>query len=89
MLMPFKKARKKIKLMAINLMGGKCKLCNYNNCFSALEFHQLDPSKKEFSIGNDGQIRSWDRIKNELQKCVLLCSNCHKEVHAGIKKINN
>ncbi len=48
-----------------------------------LEFHHLNPEKKEFTIGS-AVSRSWDVIEKELQKCVILCSNCHKKVHAKI-----
>lgn len=82
------KRRDKIKLLAIEYKGGKCIICNYNKCVQALEFHHLDPSQKEFGIGEKGYTRSWDRVKEELDKCILVCSNCHKEIHAGITNIN-
>ena len=78
------KRRKKIKIMAIAHKGGKCQLCGYNHCVSALEFHHLDPKGKDFGLGQNGLTRSWDKTKNELNKCVLVCSNCHKEIHAGL-----
>lgn len=80
--------RDKIKLLAIEYKGGKCVICNYNRCVQALEFHHLDPTQKEFSIGDKGHTRSWERVKEELDKCVLLCSNCHKEVHAGLIQLD-
>ena len=76
--------RNKIKEMAIEYKGGKCKICNYDKCNSALEFHHLDPSIKDFSIGQKGYTRSWEIIKQELDKCILVCSNCHREIHSGI-----
>ena len=60
--------------------GGKCIECGYDKCPAALEFHHTDPSKKEFGIGG-GYNRSWEVIKLELDKCVMLCSNCHHEKH--------
>lgn len=48
-----------------------------------MEFHHVDPSSKLFGIGS-GDTRSWETVKAELDKCVLLCSNCHKEVEAGM-----
>ena len=61
-------------------------MCGYSEVNQALAFHHLDPSQKEFSISSktksSGRI-SWGRIKRELDKCVLLCSNCHAGVHAG------
>lgn len=59
--------------------GGKCIKCGYNKCLKALEFHHLDPSKKDFTISND-HFKLLDAV-NESKKCILLCSNCHKELH--------
>lgn len=64
----------------VNLKGGKCLLCGYDKCTAALEFHHLDPSKKEFQI-NKRWSMSDESILKEIDKCVLLCSNCHREVH--------
>lgn len=72
------KARKK---KVIDLMGGKCTRCGYCRNHAALEFHHLDPSKKEINIAGDGIKGSWKRLTEELKKCVLLCSNCHREEH--------
>ena len=78
------KRRDKIKLLAIEYKGGKCIICNYNKCVQALEFHHLDPNEKEFGIAHKGITRSWEKTKIELDKCILLCSNCHREYHAGL-----
>lgn len=77
-----KDAFKKELIMAA---GGKCKICGYSKCLSALNFHHPNPSKKEFSIA-DGRRLGIDKdlIKKEAKKCVLLCSNCHHEVHEGM-----
>lgn len=83
------KRRKKIKNLAIEYKGGKCICCEYNKCTNALEFHHLDPSIKEFNIGKNGATRSWEKVKIELDKCVLLCSNCHREIHAGLIDIDD
>jgi DNA-binding CsgD family transcriptional regulator len=72
--------RQKIKEKAIKYKGEKCEKCGYNKCIRALEFHHLDPNKKDFTIGNY-KILSWDKIKIELDKCILICSNCHREIH--------
>lgn len=81
------KRRRNLKLLAIDYKGGKCLCCGYNKCPQALQFHHLDPTKKDFGISTTGVTRSWEKIKVELDKCVLLCANCHAEVHAGITKI--
>jgi len=81
------KRRKNLRKEAIEYMGGKCQLCGYNICKQALEFHHLDESKKDFGISASGMIRSWKKIQTELDKCIMLCANCHREVHAGIKQL--
>ena len=77
-----KKRRRKVRLMAIEYKGGRCSRCGYNRCIEALEFHHLDSSKKDFGISARGYTRSWARVRAEIDKCVLLCSNCHRELHA-------
>lgn len=81
------KRRKKIKEMAIKHKGSKCCICGYNKYNGALEFHHLDENLKSFSLGLRGHSRSWERVKEELNKCVILCSNCHKEIHAGVSQL--
>ena len=79
------KCRDKIKRMALAYKGGKCQCCGYNSCAASLEFHHIDPNQKEFSLGHDGCTRSWERNKEELDKCILVCANCHREIHAGVR----
>ena len=79
--------RKKVKQMAIDYKGGCCQECGYNKYNGALEFHHLEPSEKDFSLGHKGYCIAWEKVKLELDKCVLLCSNCHREVHAGLIEI--
>lgn len=78
------KRRDKIKELAVQYKGGKCELCGYNKCVAALDFHHLDPAEKDFGIGAKGYTRSWSRVKQELDKCIMVCSNCHREIHAGL-----
>ena len=76
--------RRNMKLQAIKLLGGKCSRCGYNKwCVDALEFHHENPNEKEFKLGS-GNTMSWKDYKKELQKCILICSNCHKEIHSEI-----
>jgi hypothetical protein len=78
------KRRKRLKQLAVESKGGKCEVCGYFRCISALDFHHLDESKKSFSLGTRGLTRSWTKIEEEIQKCILVCSNCHREIHAGL-----
>lgn len=78
------KRRTLIKNKAIQYKGGKCSICGYNKYVGALEFHHLNPNKKDFGIGQKGCTRSWEKVKEELDKCILVCANCHREIHAGI-----
>ena len=83
-----KKWRKETKKRMIESMGGKCSICNYNKCHDALEFHHIDPNVKEIGLGSiRANPTSWSKIVDELKKCILLCSNCHREIHDGITKI--
>lgn len=66
--------------------GGKCVRCGYNKCIKALEFHHLDPSQKDFTISND-HFKLLDAVA-ESKKCILICSNCHKELHDNMWTID-
>ena len=79
--------RSKQKLIAYK--GGCCQICGYNKCESALEFHHINPEIKEFGIGENGLTRSISKNKNEVDKCILVCANCHREIHAGLIDISN
>lgn len=72
--------RKRNKERAIEYKGGKCEICGYSKCNSALEFHHVDPKQKDFHISKN-MNKSWDKIKNEIEKCILVCANCHRELH--------
>jgi len=63
--------------------GGKCIKCGYDKSLVALQFHHTDPSQKEFSLGNKRGI-TWEQQLKELDKCELVCANCHAEIHYGI-----
>jgi hypothetical protein len=68
----------------VQAMGGKCNCCGYDACVSALAFHHLNPSEKDLSFGAiRGSPRNWLAIVEELRKCILVCHNCHSEIHAG------
>jgi hypothetical protein len=74
------------KIRAINYLGGRCMRCEFDHP-SALQFHHRDPSTKLFSVTakelSTPKKRPWDTaIVPELDKCDLLCSNCHFLEHA-------
>lgn len=78
--------RVRIKSAGVALLGGKCTRCGYDKCLSALAFHHKDPKDKRFSITNNIN-RSWEVIRKELKKCILLCMNCHAETHEELNKL--
>lgn len=74
--------RRRVKLKAIQYKGGKCEICGYDKYVGALDFHHKDPNEKDFTLADKGHSQSWERVKKEIDKCMLLCSNCHREIHA-------
>jgi hypothetical protein len=82
--------RRNNKLKIIEAMGGKCVCCGYHKSTFALSLHHIDPNEKDISFN---RIRAnpiaWKKIVVELRKCVLVCSNCHMEIHEGITNIPN
>lgn len=85
--MAVSRRRKKLREMARDYKGGQCATCGYNKCQRALSFHHLNPKEKDFDLSSRGLTRSWERIKKEIDKCILLCANCHMEVHDGITQL--
>lgn len=79
--------RKKLKLMLIEYKGGKCICCGYKKFAGAFDLHHIDGSTKEFGLSTRGVTRSWEKIKKEADKCVLVCANCHREIHAGLRSL--
>ena len=78
--------QQKLKIEAVEYKGGSCISCNYNKYPGALEFHHLDPSKKDFTISND-HFKLKEAVE-EVKKCILICSNCHKELHDNLWTID-
>jgi 5-methylcytosine-specific restriction endonuclease McrA len=74
--------RRKVKQILVEEAGGKCVLCGYHRCIAALEFHHRDPTQKSFGLAQRGITRALEKVREEAQKCILLCSNCHAEVGA-------
>ena len=78
---------KQSKLRAVEYKGGKCEKCNYDKCIDALEFHHIDPSIKDKNFGNL-KLRKWEDQQKELDKCILVCANCHREIHSNLRSIS-
>jgi hypothetical protein len=70
------------KKLLVTQKGGCCSICGYNKNLAAMHFHHLEPGLKEFKLslrelGNHSEAK----INAELKKCILVCSNCHAEIH--------
>lgn len=70
------------KLRLVEMMGGGCQCCGFSQHYSALEFHHLDPGEKEFNLNVTS--KGWGNLVKEVSKCILLCANCHRMIHAGV-----
>lgn len=82
----YKDKRQQFKEQIVNLKGKKCQNCGYDNCLAALDLHHINPTEKEISFNKSGLVLT-DKIIKELDKCILLCSNCHREIHNNYLKI--
>ena len=73
-----------MKVRAVEWFGGGCYGCDFTFVPQVFEFHHWDAREKDFGIATEGITRSWEKIVAELEKCVMLCANYHREVHAGV-----
>ena len=78
-----KKRHGDAKLKAVEYKGGCCQICGYNKCIAALDFHHTDPSTKKLTLSHLYK-HSWDKVKEEIDKCLLVCANCHREIHSSV-----
>lgn len=76
--------RRRNKQRLIEEFGGKCSICGYDKYQGALHFHHLNPSQKSFGLGLRGITKGYDKLREEAQKCILVCANCHAEIHSGV-----
>lgn len=79
-----KENRYKKKKLLVEYKGGKCEVCGYDKCLSALEFHHIDASEKDFAISSSSKCL--EELKLEADKCILVCANCHREIHSDLNK---
>lgn len=70
------------KKKAVDHYGGKCVKCGYNKCLEALDFHHRNNVTKLASPSQVIMKWTWEKAVKELDKCDLLCANCHRETHA-------
>ncbi len=78
--------RRKLKEKLVEYKGGKCEICGYDRCIKAMDFHHKNPKEKEFPLTY--MNRKWEILTKEADKCILVCANCHREIHAGFIDIN-
>tara|TARA_R110000744_G_C19128089_1_gene536733 strand:+ start:98 stop:556 length:459 start_codon:yes stop_codon:yes gene_type:complete len=82
---PVQSWRKRRKVEFVNQLGGECKVCGYKKCVEVLCFHHIDPETKSFSITSAlANPKKKELIQEEVNKCILLCANCHGEYHSGL-----
>lgn len=85
-----RKSKSRLKqnnLLKTQLGNGKCKLCGYNRCLDALDFHHIDENNKIDNVSTLLHTTSFEVALNEAKKCILICSNCHRELHSKNKGI--
>jgi hypothetical protein len=75
--------RRVFKKKCVEYKGGSCESCGYSSCVGALEFHHKNPAEKDYCVSRKRTFT--DEVKLELDKCSLLCSNCHREEHYKLK----
>ncbi|MBR8838656.1 MAG: HNH endonuclease [Stigonema ocellatum SAG 48.90 = DSM 106950] len=77
---------RQFKEKCVAYKGGKCSRCGYNRCIDALEFHHINPTEKDLPL-SAGKGYSFEKAKAELDKCILVCANCHREIHSEMRII--
>lgn len=82
-----KNYRQRMKEKLVTYKGNECQLCGYNKCITALEFHHLNPHEKDFNISRYTNLK-WDSVVSEVDKCIMVCANCHREIHAGLRDVS-
>lgn len=81
---------RKVKVKMILYKGGSCDRCGLrleDSHYSVFDFHHLDPLTKDPNFSGI-KFQKWEKIKNEIDKCKLLCSNCHRITHAELSNSN-
>lgn len=68
----------------IKMKGGRCQKCKQTFPYFVYDFHHRNPQEKDFNIGQ-GIHKNWEEILDEIEKCDLLCANCHRFVTADLR----
>ncbi len=79
--------RRRVKHLLVREAGGGCRICGYDRCESAPQFHHLERGTKSFHLSVRGITKSIEILREEAGKCILLCATCHAEVEAGYSSI--
>ena len=82
------KKRHALKKELVDYKGGKCQCCGYNTYIGALHFHHLDPEEKDFAISS-GKNKPVEDLYSEVDKCILVCANCHAEIHGNVINLSD
>jgi len=81
----FQKKKKDKQKKVYDIVGRECWLCGYDRCLKALCFHHIDPKTKEFILTVREMVGfKWERVQKEMKKCMLVCTNCHNEIHDSL-----
>lgn len=78
-----KEWRKTLKTKLMEAFGGKCACCNLIDDPCVYDFHHIDPSTKEFQMSTS-KTAKWEKFCEEAQKCIMVCSHCHRKLHSGL-----
>lgn len=81
------KRRRDVKLKLVAEFGGKCEICKYDRSMRNLTFHHKDATQKDFTISSKGNTIAYSKLQAEAEKCILVCANCHGELHDGLISI--
>jgi hypothetical protein len=70
---------RRTKFLAVKYKGGKCEICGYDKNPMAMDFHHVNSTEKKYNIAQI-RHRTWNFLKHEIDKCLLLCALCHREL---------
>lgn len=80
--------RRLVKNKIVQLKGNKCAICGKTYPNIVYDLHHLNSDEKDFNLGNKTSTIKLDEVIKEADKCILVCANCHRMIHAGNVQIN-